>query len=92
MCVYCMVGDWHFRRDPPWPNEPPYPTSPFIPVPLVPPQPPWELDKLHEFYDLIRRVKELEDKLGCPCEPNKADYLGMLKQRIEELEKRAAEK
>lgn len=90
MCMYCMVGDWQFRRDPPWPNRDPYPTSPFIPSPVVPEQPPWLLEKLLEFQDLIRRVKELEDKLGCPCEPNKADYLGMLKQRIEELEKKTS--
>lgn len=88
MCLYCMVGDWQFRHEPPWPNVPPYPTSPFIPAPMVPPQTPWSLEKLIEFQDLIRRVKELEDKLGCPCEPNKADYLGLLKQRIEQLEKK----
>jgi hypothetical protein len=79
MCMYCMVGDWQFRHDPPWPNNPPFPTSPYIPAPVVPPQKPWDLEKLVEFYDLIRRVKELEDKLGCPCEPNKADYLSLLK-------------
>ncbi len=43
-----------------------------------------------KFWNWTGRVKELEDKLGCPCEPNKADYLDLLRQRIEELEKRVA--
>jgi len=86
MCVYCMIGDWQFRHDPPW--NPPY--HPLIPMPINPtPIIPWDLQKLKEFEDLLRRVKELEDKIGCPCEPNKADYLGLLRERIEELEKRA---
>ena len=90
MCTYCMIGDWQFHRDPPWlPNDyPVWPTS--VPVSIIPaPYAPWDLQKLREFEDLLRRVKELEDRLGCPCEPNKADYLGLLRQRIEELEKRA---
>ena len=53
---------------------------------------PWSLDKLTEFYDLLKRVKELEDRLGCPCEPNKADYLGLLRERIEKLERAASAK
>lgn len=90
MCCYCMIGDHHFKFDPPWPNKPEYPWHPLIPAPLNPaPQPPWSLERLKEFEDLLRRVKELEDKLGCPCEPNKADYLGLLKKRIEGLEKKA---
>lgn len=88
MCVYCMIGDWHFRHDPPWKRDDFPPLPPQVPAPLVPVQP-WELEKLIEFQDLLRRVKELEDKLGCPCEPNKADYLELLRKRIEELEKRA---
>jgi BMFP domain-containing protein YqiC len=53
---------------------------------------PWSLERLKEFEDLLRRVKELEDRLGCPCEPKEADYLALLRQRIEQLEKKAAEK
>ena len=90
MCTYCMIGDHMFRYDPPW--NPPYP-SPLIPQPLNPaPVNPWPLDRLKEFEDLLRRVKELEDQLGCPCEPNKADYLAILRDRIEALEKKVAEK
>lgn len=88
MCTYCMIGDFHFRRDPPW--NPPWP-SPLIPMPVVPlPVIPWDLDKLREFEDLLKRVKDLEDRLGCPCEPNKADYLGLLRDRIEKLEREVA--
>jgi hypothetical protein len=85
-----MIGDFEFRHNPPfvpspWPNT--------LPQPL--PQPstwhPWPLEKLKEFQDLLERVKKLEDQLGCPCEPNKADYIGMLKKRIEDLEKLAGE-
>lgn len=88
MCLYCNFGDWQFRHDPPW--EPDPQRYPLVPSPVNPLQPvvPWDVNKLREFEDLLRRVKELEDKLGCPCEPNKADYLGILRERIEELEKR----
>ena len=90
MCCYCMVGDWQFRHNPPW--NPPFP-SPLIPMPLSPvPVIPWDITKLTEFLDILRRVKELEDKLGCPCEPNKADYLSVLRDRITQLEQRAREK
>lgn len=94
MCVYCMCGDWTFRHNPPWkPNDypqwPPSVPQPVVPIPQIVP---WDLQKLHEFEDLLRRVKELEDKLGCPCEPNKADYLALLKARIDALEKKAAER
>lgn len=91
MCLYCMIGDHLFKFDPPWPNRDPYPYHPQIPQPLVPPTMPWDLARLKEFEDLLRRVKELEDKLGCPCEPNKADYLALFRERIEALEKKAAE-
>jgi hypothetical protein len=87
MCTYCMIGDWQFRRNPPfWPETP----DPLIPMPSYPPPnwQPWGLEEVKEFKDLLERVKKLEDALGCPCEPNKADYIGILKQRIEELEKR----
>lgn len=78
-----MIGDHTFRYDPPW--NPPYPQ--FVPQPLNPiPIQPWGLERLREYYDLLLKVKELEDKLGCPCEPNKADYLGMLRERIAKLE------
>lgn len=95
MCCYCMIGDHHFRYDPPWRNPllPSQPIAPFVPAPIYPfDTKPWSLERLKEFEDMLRRVKELEDKLGCPCEPNKADYLGLLKERIEKLEAEAAKR
>ena len=67
---------------------------PSVPPPAIPLSQihPWTVDRIYEFLDLLRRVKELEDKLGCPCEPNKADYLALLRERIEVLEKAAKEK
>lgn len=94
MCLYCMTGDHFFRHDPPWPNRDPYPYNPLIPAPINPLTPinPWPLERLREFEDLLKRIKALEDQLGCPCEPNKADYIELFRQRIEALEKKAAEK
>lgn len=97
MCLYCMIGDHQFRFDPPWPvgpQYPDYPQHPLLPSPLNPSAPitPWPVDRLKEFEDLLRRVHELEEKLGCPCEPNKADYLTLLRQRIEKLEAEAEKK
>jgi hypothetical protein len=89
MCVYCMIGDHPFKFDPPWPVPA---TEPYIPQPVVPLTPdyqPWKLDRLREYYDLLQRVKELEDRLGCPCEPNKADYLKQFADRIAALERAA---
>ena len=86
MCTYCMIGDWQFRRNPPF-DPSPWPEIPTAPLP--PMWQPWPLKDLVEFHDLLERVKKLEDALGCPCEPNKADYIGILKKRIEELEKQA---
>lgn len=95
MCLYCMIGDHQFRFNPPWEKpispSPLYPWHPLIPAPINPViTPPWDIARLKEFEDLLRRVHELEEKLSCPCEPNKADYLSLLKQRIEALEKKAA--
>lgn len=85
MCCYCVIGDHFFKYDPPFEYR-----SPLIPMPIVPgPFTPWPIDRLHELEDMMRRVKDLEDRLGCPCEPNKADYLGMLRERIEALERAA---
>lgn len=87
MCAYCMIGDHQFRYDPPFiPSQPiPYIPQPLTPLPAT--WQPWSLDRLREFEDLLRRVKDIEDKLGCPCEPNKADYLTIFRERIERLER-----
>jgi len=83
MCVYCNFGDWTFKYNPPW--NPPYP-SPYIPLPINPsPVIPWEYQKLKEYYDMLNNIKKLEDQLGCPCEPNKADYLKIISERLETM-------
>lgn len=87
MCCYCATGDFIFRHYPPFPVDPF--TFPTVPQPIIPmPYQAWDLAKLREYLELLEKIKEMEDKLGCPCEPNKADYIGMLKTRIEELQKR----
>ncbi len=89
MCVYCMTGDWPFRNDPPWKVPEQHPSYPFLPQPIVPmPAMEWPLAKLKEYYELLLKVKALEDQLGCPCDPNKADYVTLFKDRIAELERR----
>lgn len=93
MCAYCMVGDEFFRHNPPWPNQPGYPWHPLTPMPAGPvTTSPWSLEQLKEFEDVIKRRKALEDKIGCPCEPNKADYLALIKERIEKLEAEVAKR
>ena len=89
MCAYCMIGDHTFRHDPPWDywRKEPLP-NPLVPKPIIDPDTikPWTLERLKEYRDLLLQVKELEDKVGCPCEPNKADYLKILKERIEQMQ------
>ena len=83
MCVYCNMGDFQFKFDPPFDPTP----WPQIPKPIIPPPYiPWPLEKLKEYYELLKRVKELEDQLGCPCEPNKVDYIKILEDKIKELQ------
>lgn len=93
MCVYCFVGDSWFRHDPPWRRQD-FEKAPWdlIPQPVSPaPAIPWDLAKLKDYEEILKRIKALEDALGCPCESNKADYIGLFKERIEALEKKVAE-
>lgn len=79
------MGDSWFRHDPPFKISPL--TYPTVPQPVtVGPHPAWSLEKLKEYLALLKEVKELEDKLGCPCEPNKADYIKIIRERINALE------
>lgn len=91
MCVYCNMGDHTFKYDPPWrPRD--YPIiPPYVPAPVRPFSPdyePWPVDQLKEYLKLLQEVKEMEDKLGCPCEPNKANYIKLLEERIKFLKQK----
>lgn len=91
MCVYCATADDFFRGDKPpvwpWPDGV---VPPFVPVPNPAPQPGyegWDIDNLKELLDILQKIKTLEDNLRiCPCTPSKADYLKLLRERIEKLE------
>lgn len=90
MCVYCATGDEFFQS--PRPPFIPNPWPPQIPAPIiVQPYQPWPLDRVKDLLDVLERLKALEDKLGCPCEPNKADYLTLLSERIAVLEAKVKE-
>jgi hypothetical protein len=84
--------DHSFRYDPPWRQVPGNPWHPNIPDPVVPTlNPPWSQDRLENYLELIRRVKTLEDKMGCECiEPDKPDYIKLVEDRIIQLEERQA--
>lgn len=95
MCVYCNCGDNFFLHDPPFDLKdwlPPSfePVRPLIPLPVDPTKPiiPWDLAKLRAYRDILEEIKELEERLGCPCEPNKADYIALLEARIMDLKNR----
>lgn len=90
MCIYCMAADhahkWYPDPAAPWvpPTSPPYPLIPTSPVPVIPPRK-WTRQELDEFEDLLKRIKDIEDKAGgCPCEdPSKLDFLKDIRARIE---------
>lgn len=90
MCAYCNMGDTWFRYDPPWRPQ----TYPYVPAPIPAPSPyvqpwthpEWPLEKLKEYHRLLKEVHDMEEKLGCPCEPSKADYLALFEKRIKALE------
>jgi hypothetical protein len=71
-----MVADWGHKWNP-FPNDPDPFYNPTTTQPLI-----WPQEKVEEFEDLLKRVKELEDKLGgCPCEdPKKVDFLEDIKK------------
>lgn len=87
MCVYCFMGDHAFKFNPPWnPADPPYWPS-TVPQPQVPVVQPWKIEQLKEYLELLKQIKAMEDKIGCPCEPNKADYIKLFEERIEHIKK-----
>lgn len=90
MCVYCVTGDEFFRdqHPPVWPY--PIPFQPNLPAPTLPPESNytgWPIDKLKDLLDVLQKIKVLEDSMNkCPCVPAKADYIKLLKDRIQALE------
>lgn len=94
MCTYCFCGDSMWRHDPPWRPVPGNPWHPRIPEPVVPTvNPPWDVNRLKEFQELLERIKKLEDQLDCDCvEPDKPNYIKLVKDRIFQLEQRVADK
>ena len=90
MCTYCTMGDFPFRHNPPWDVPKDHPSYPYLPQPLNPgPIMPWNLQQLREYYELLKQVRDLEAQVGCPCEPNKADYVALFEERIKALEAEA---
>ena len=82
MCVYCMMAD-HAKK---WWPDPAIPNREFpwaYPVP-------WTRKQLDEFEDILRRIKDIEDRLGgCPCEePEKLDYLKDIRKRLDGIERK----
>lgn len=81
-----------WKYDPPFPQYT-IPTVPSILTPLSQPRPlnpGWNAEKLQEYYDLLLKIKELEDRLGCACDGDrgKPDYLGIIKQQLDALQAR----
>lgn len=98
MCCYCMVGDSIYKWNPPlWPHPGgtgPNPLHPNLPpnvpnpAPGVTPQV-WPIEKAKEYLELLKQIKALEDSIGCPCpeEREKPNYIQMIQEGIDALEK-----
>ena len=89
MCAYCMVADWGYKWIPA-PSLPIYPTNPFVPSPWTTlPGVVWTQEMLDEFRELLKRVKELEDKVDpCPCpDESKVAALDKIQEALDELKK-----
>jgi hypothetical protein len=88
---------------PNWPNTPvwPQPYGPGTvphpgtakPNPLIPDPAPgvvprdWDLQKAKDYLEILKQIKALEDQIGCPCEPNKADHIQILEDLVAKLKK-----
>jgi tetrahydromethanopterin S-methyltransferase subunit G len=85
-----MVGDFYGKYWPINPTPVPQP-QPTIIQPVVIPDV-QEFERLREIQEILKRVKELEDKLGCPCDDpaqrGKPEYIKKIQDRLDELEKK----
>lgn len=93
MCVYCMVPDFAQRWFP-HPGIQPWAPSPIDPYPYTYPSFPttvtWTRDMLTEFEELVKRVKELEEKANVnvgepPCfnDPRKLDFIEQIREILD---------
>lgn len=85
------VNPWHPPATPDFPYPGTVPASP-MPNPPLNPYQEWPLQRLKEIEEILKRIKALEDQLGCPCEPKEADYIGLFEKRIAYLEEQLAKK
>lgn len=47
----------------------------------------WTIPRLNEYDELIRRLKEIDDKLNLPdCNPNKGEFLEEIRRRLTNIE------
>lgn len=47
----------------------------------------WDRDKVNDYEDIVKRLDEFDKKYQLEeCDPNKAEFLKHIKQRIEQLE------
>lgn len=93
MFKYVPYGPWNPQPGHPWTPWNPYP-NPTGPAPTTPPFPitpgpvpyPWSQQQLNEALEILRTIKEMEDKLGgCPCEDaSKMDFLKDIQKKIDE--------
>lgn len=93
MCTYCQIADFFNKYIPDDPFDFPIkpltpPWSPWTPYP-APLIHPWTREQLDEAVEILRLVKEMEDKLGgCPCEDeSKMDFLNKIRERLNQAEK-----
>ena len=72
MCIYSMMADWGRNNLPAFPDwqktiTTPF-TTPYGPLLGPPPEDHRVAQMYRDYLDLMKRVKEVEDKLGtCPC-------------------------
>ena len=49
----------------------------------------WDRTALDQYKELVRRLKEVDDKLGLPdCDPTKGEFLKMIERKIDAIEKK----
>ena len=82
MCVVSMVSDWYndeWRRT----NPPIQPWPQVAPVTL-----PWDQTTYNLLQEIMKKMKELDEKLGLPnCEdPKKAEWMKSIEKRLKKLE------